>query len=109
MKKQFYHEIVDLQEIFNELEKLSMSASEKEHLITIVHSSVHTVILDVVLSEVPKEDKHLFLEHVYTSTHRDIWKFLKKRSVNIEDKIQKAVKELKKEFLKDLTELKKIT
>ncbi|MDE2026052.1 MAG: hypothetical protein KGJ07_06155 [Patescibacteria group bacterium] len=107
MKKQFYHEVIDLQDLFDELETLAMSEGEKEHLVTIIHASVHTVVLDVILSEVPKEDKHLFLEHVYTSTHRDIWKFLKKRSVNIEDKIRKAVKELKKEFLADIANLKK--
>ena len=107
MKKQFYHELIDLDEVLRELNSLTMSAGEKEHLVTIIHSSVHTVILDIILSEVPKEDKHLFLEHVYTSTHRDIWKFLKKRTVNIEDKIQKAVKGLKKEFLEDIKEIKR--
>jgi hypothetical protein len=107
MKQQFYHELLELQDLFDELEKLALSAGEKEHLVTIIHSSVHTVILDVVLTEVPKEDKELFLEHVHTGTHRDVWRFLKKRTVNIESKIQKAVKELKKELLKDMRELKK--
>lgn len=106
MKQYFYHELVDLQELLRELETLSLSPKEKEHLLLIVHSSVHTVILDVVLSEIPKEDKHLFLEHVASSTHRDIWKFLKKRTINIEDKIHKAVKDLKKELLVDIKELK---
>jgi len=107
MKQHFYHEIIDLSELTQELEQLALSSKEKEHLTMIIHSSMHTVILDVVLSEIPKEDKHLFLEHVASSTHRDIWNFLKKRSVNIEDKIHKAVKELKKDLLEDIKELKK--
>lgn len=106
MKQQFYHELLEIDALFDKLQTLDLAPHEKEHLTTIIHSSVHTVILDVVLNELPKEDKHLFLEHVYTSTHRDIWKFLKKRSVNIEDKIRKAVKELQKELLEDIGEVK---
>lgn len=107
MKKQFYDSLLELEDLFNEMEKLSLSATEKEHLITIIHSSMHTIVLDVVLSEVHPEEKKLFLEHLHASTHRDIWKFLKKRTVNIEDKIRKAVKELKKEFLLDIKQLQK--
>ena len=107
MKQHFYHELLELEDLFEELEKLNMSSAEKEHLITIVHSSMHTVVLDTVMLELPKEDKEKFLHHVHGSTHRETWHFLKKRTVNIEDKIQKAVKELKKELLVDIYDMEK--
>src|SRR6266436_1768895 len=105
MKKQFYSHIVEEEfasEVILELGKTSMSKKEKKHLESIFYSSIHTVVLDEVLTQLPAEHKKTFLTHVHSGDTEKIWQFLQEHTLNMEFKIANAVQKLTKEFLKDI-------
>lgn len=108
MKKQFYSHLVEVDELFVALESLDMHEKERRHLQTIVFSSIHTVVIDIVLSHIPSQDKQLFLDKIYNNEdHEKIWKFLHKRSINLEKKISHAIGILLKEFSQDIMKIGK--
>lgn len=105
--KQFYDHLIEIDSLLIELDQLNIKPQEKAHLIAIIKTNVHTVILDVILSELPEKDKKMFLTHVYHDNHEHIWKFLRSRIENIEEKMIISVKKLKDEFHNDIKNLKK--
>ena len=90
-----------------ELDKLNLSEEEKIHLTQLIDSSLHHTILEAILSQLPEEDKKVFLKHLHEGSHNQIWKFLNEKVDNIEDKIKKAAKNLIDELHKDIKEAKK--
>lgn len=105
MQEHFYSSVIEVDSFIILLDTLKIPKKEKEHLTALVHSTIHTTILDLVLSEIPVEDKKLFLRHLHANDHQKIWKFLHTRTINIEDKMYKAVKDLLREFSKDIEEV----
>ncbi len=107
MKKHFYTHLVEIETIYTELEALPMHKHEKDELVEIVHSTIHHVVIDTVLSELPEEDKKTFLSHVHAENHDSIWGLLKEKIEKSEEKIKQAVEQLKKDFHQDIDEIKK--
>lgn len=110
MKKHFYSDILDktpITQVLIELESTNMKKSEKEHLASIFYSSIHVIIIDVVLSDLPQEHKKTFLSHLHSLSHDKVLNFVKEKTQNIESKIAHAVEITSKEFLADIQQLKK--
>lgn len=105
-RKHFYHHLVPLDSIIIELNKLEMSDDERNHLVMIVESNVHVIIIDLVLSNLTTEDKKEFLNHLKADDHEKIWSLLKEKTENIEEKIKTSAEELLKEFINDIDETK---
>lgn len=105
-KKHFYTHIIDISTLSLELGEMDLTAEERMHLISLIDSNIHQTILDLVLSELSEEDKKIFLMHVTSSDHDKIWKFLKVKTENIEEKIKKAAEGLKAELHRDIKEAK---
>ena len=101
-KKYFYSHIIDTSSLSLELGEMDLTSDERMHLISLVESNIHHAILDLVLSELSEEDKKIFLMHVAEESHDKIWKFLKEKTIDIEEKIKKAAEDLKKELHKDI-------
>ena len=106
--KQFYTELVDIESIIVELDKLELSKEERLHLAKIIDSSLHNVILDAILSQLQEDDKKIFLKHLKENDHMGIWRFLKGKIDGVEKKIREAAGELKLELHKDLKNTKKL-
>lgn len=106
MGKHFYSHIIETSSISLELGSMNLSKEERIHLMTLMDATMHNVILDVILSELSDEDKKIFLTHLSSNNHDKIWEHLKKKIVNIEDKIKKAAGELRNELYKDIKEAK---
>jgi hypothetical protein len=106
MSKHFYSHIVDIESIHTELNALDMSHEERLELILILESSIHHVVIDRVLSELSEEDKKIFLSHLMSDKHDEIWKLLNEKVDKIEEKIKKEVADLKKEIHEDIKESK---
>jgi|SRR3989344_3912303 len=104
--KHFYTHIVDTSTLSLELGEMDLNPEERIHLISLIDSNIHQTILDLVLSELSEEDKKVFLMHVASSDHDKVWKLLKEKTKNIEEKIKKAADDLKKELHKDISETK---
>lgn len=106
MIKHFYSFLVENETVKLELDSLDISKEEKEHLVSLVESTVHFTVIDTVLSELPEKDKKIFLQNLRSKNHDNIWKHLHKKTEQIEKKIIKAVGELTKDLRRDLIEEK---
>jgi len=107
MKKHFYTHLIEIDTIYTELETLPIQRHEKDELVEIVHSTIHHVVIDIVLSELPEEDKKTFLSHIHREDHDSIRKLLKEKTQGTEMKIKNAVEKLIKELHQDIEEIKK--
>ncbi|MFH1832597.1 MAG: hypothetical protein ABH816_00320 [Candidatus Levyibacteriota bacterium] len=105
MKKKFYTHIIEIDSLIVKLNNINLSKDEREHLISLIDSNLYHVILDAILSELSKEDKKIFLEHLSVDNHEKIWDFLNGKIENIEDKIKNASADLTKELHKDIETL----
>lgn len=105
-KKYFYTHIVDTSTLSLELGNINLTPKERTHLISLIDSNLHHEILDLVLSELNPIDKKTFLTHLASEDHKKVWKLLKDKVDNIEEKIKKTAEDLKKELHKDIQEAK---
>ena len=107
MKRHFYHSVVETSSLSLALAEMDLTQEERKHLIDLVEENLHHAILDAVLSELSDKDKQEFIELFAEGDDEKIWKLLKDRVDNIEDKIKKTADELKKELHKDIEESRK--
>ena len=106
MQKHFYTHFIEIDSITSALDEMDLDPQEKQELILIVESHIHQVVVDTVLSELPEEDKKMFLMYLAHNRHDEIWEHLKKNIENAEGKIRKAVDDLKKDLHTDIKETK---
>lgn len=104
--KHFYSHLIQIESVITELDTLNLDQEQKDHLASLIDSSLHHTILDAVLSELPLADKRVFLNQLKEDDHNKIWEFLNSKIDNIEDKIKKAADDLKVELHDDLKEAK---
>lgn len=102
MKNHFYSHIVETETISIALHEMDLAPEEKEHLLSLAHSSLHHIILDAVLSELSEEDKREFLHHVAHDKHDEVWALLKRKIDNIEEKIKHAADLVTKQLHEDI-------
>lgn len=105
-KKYFYSHLIETSTLSLELGDIELLPEERVHLISLVDSQLHHTILDTVLSELSEDDKKIFLHFLAIDDQAKIWEHLNKKVNNIEEKIKKAVEDLKKELHKDIIEAK---
>ena len=106
MKKSFYSTFIDIKSIHIELDKLNISREEKEELILLIDSNIHCEVLDLLLSELSKEDKKKFLNNLKENDHENILKHIKGKIENVEEKIKNKVEDLKVKLTNDISSLK---
>lgn len=106
--KKFYQNLIEVESLTLELDKLDLDEEQKIHLASLIDSSLHHTILDAILSELSDTDKRAFIHILNEDDHDKIWKFLNKRVDNIEEKIKKVVEELKEELHKDMKQARRI-
>lgn len=106
--KHFYTNIIEFQSLFIELEKLDLSAEEKLHLAKLADSTLHTSILEAILSQLTQPEKEIFIKHLKDDDHTKTWEFLNLKIENAEDKIKKVADDIKKQLHTDIEEAKEI-
>ena len=80
--------------------------NKKDKLLEIVIHTLHLGIMDMILSELPKEKHESFLEQFSQSPDDPkLIDELKKNVGDIEDKIRKKAERIKKEILEELHKL----
>lgn len=105
--KFFYSHLFEIESIIVELDKMALTREQKLHLSSLIDSSLHHTVLDVILSQLSTQDKKIFLNHLKENNHSRIWQFLNQRVENIEEKIKKAADDLKFQLHKDLYQSQK--
>lgn len=91
-----------MESVIIELDKMDLTVSEKKHLITLVDKNLHNTILDAILSQLSESDKRVFVTKITYEDNEKIWEFLNQKIDKIEDKIKKAILDLKEELHKDI-------
>lgn len=107
MGAQFYSHLVKIDVLYEELDALDLSDKEKDELTHHVHSSVHYVVLDIVLSVLTVEHKKTFITHLNNKNHSELWKHLILNSENIEEKLKEGILKTVQEFKDEIHKLKK--
>lgn len=106
--KYFYQKYVVMENLVAELHELDLSDEERQHLASLVDSSLHHAILDEILSNLNEEDKKLFLHELNKDPENEkLVDFLKEKIDNIEDKISKVSEGLIKEMHEDVRQVRK--
>ncbi len=103
--KFFYHKIIVIDKILEELHTLDLSDGERAHLAALVDSSLHHAILDEILSNLKDEDKRIFIKAITQNSEDDkLLEFLQSKIENIEEKIKRTADDLIVEMHKDIKE-----
>ena len=93
-KGTFYAHLVNIEEVLVELDSLELSIDERHHLGQLMDSNLHHTILDAILAELSDEDKETLLRLINSDKHDKIWEHLNTKVIGVEEKIQKAAKEI---------------
>lgn len=107
MKKHFYTSVIETSSISLAIADMDMSNDERKHLLSLVEDNLHHAILDAVLSELSDKDKEEFVKLFAEGDDEKVWKLLRERVENIEEKIKNTADALKKELHKDIEDSKK--
>ncbi len=91
--KHFYSHLIDESIVSAPLEKLELTLSEREEMIIIIHGNIHHLVLDLIMSELSKEDSERLLKHVVYEEHDSIWELLHQKIDSVEEKITKVIKD----------------
>src|SRR3989338_7273636 len=100
MSKLFYDHLIVIEEIITVLDGHDVSDEGKKELLETIDETMHHHIFDTILTHLPKKHHETFLEKVTREPHNEsILSFLKeKTTVDIEDEIKKAAKQLKQKI-----------
>lgn len=105
-QKHFYAHLVEKTDITLELANLDMSNEERLHLLSLIDANIHSTVINTVLSNLPEEDKKIFLKNIVSDDHEKTWTHLKEKNKYIEEKIKAEIKNITAELLKDINEVK---
>lgn len=102
----FYHYLVVLDPIVVELSSVKIQDKEKKQLLAIVESHIYYRVLDLALSQLSKEEKEKFLQHLDTKNHLAAWDMLKKKNQRIEEIVQTLINTIIQDLLDDIKKTK---
>ena len=106
MDKHFFSHLIEIETLETEIDGFSLPDAQKDEIKHLVQESIYHNVLDAILSELSEDDKKTFLSHLVTDDHEQIWGFVNKKVLFIEDKIKKAAEDIKLELHEDIKESK---
>lgn len=107
-KGTFYAHLVNIEEVLIELDTLNLSVEERHHLGQLLDSNLHHTVLDAILEELSDEDKEILLRLIHSHKHDKIWKHLNEKVNGVEEKIQKAAKDITSQMHKDIKDARRL-
>lgn len=104
----FYSHLVEIESVTLALDELNLSDSQKKHLASLIDSTIHHTILDIIFSKLSEEDKEMLMNKIKNDPEdKEIMKILNEKIKDIEIEIKEAVSKLKKELHEDMEGVKK--
>lgn len=104
----FYSHIINIESLITSLDELDLTSPQKRHLSELIDSTIHHVVLDVILSKLSDEDKKIFIVRLKKDPDdKQLMEFLNSKLASLEKDIDRAVNELKTELHKDIVNSKK--
>ena len=103
----FYdHLIIDLEDVYAEIEHLEIDGKTRRKLIHIVDATTHHTILDTILSHLSQDKHESFLDRFHRAPHDpEHLTFLKEHIADIEEKIRATAGKIKKNLLREFRQL----
>lgn len=106
MKRVFWDHLIEIEEIEIKIDEHGLEKEEKLQLLKTIHQTFDAKILEEVLSHLPKEKHTTFLDKFAQKPHHpNVLEFLKEEIEDIDEKISKLAKKLKKEILEELAKI----
>jgi len=104
MTKIFYDHLIVFEEVLTELDSYELEPEERSELVILIEENLHHTVLDVILTNLPKEQHEVFLAEFYQTPHsKKLLVFLETHAgPDISDKISQAVAKAKKEILSEI-------
>lgn len=102
MNKHFYSHIVDYSDLLDNLEDIQLSSKQRGNLAVIVESSLHHTIVDVILTQLHEDHRHIFLLHLIEDDHDKIWGFLDEYIDDPKALIEQSAQSMFEDFKKDI-------
>lgn len=104
----FYSHLVEIDSITLALDEMNLSDSQKKHLASLIDSTIHHEILDIIFSNLPEGDKEMLMNKIKNDPEdKEIMKILNEKVENIEEEIKEAVSKLKVQLHEDIKEARK--
>lgn len=100
----FYEHLYNIDDLHNDLSVLDLTDSERNHIVLVIQSTMHHVIMDVILEQLHDDHKHIFLASVADENHDKVWDILDEHLENAEGLIDSAIEALKVELMQDIVE-----
>lgn len=102
MKTYFYTEIIEVDTLYSALESLEIDPKEFEELSQLIEERIHHTVLDVVLTQLEKENHQEFLTHVANENHQEALNHVREHIKQAEEHIKRAVHTLRDSLHKDI-------
>lgn len=101
----FYSDYSEIHSITLSLEEMNLSEGQKKHLSFLIDSSLQSLVLDAILSELTFSDRKILVNMLRDERSKEeIMEFLKNRVEDVEEKIKKVALKLKEELHRDIKE-----
>lgn len=103
MKKTFYHNLANVDEIMIVVDEYEVKDVERNHLLHMIENTLHHRVIDTILAHLPKHHHESFLARFTKEPeHKDLLIFIKDQSeVDIEEKIRNTAVVVQTEILSD--------
>ena len=100
----FYdHLILDLDEVYAEVEQLEIQPRERRELVGLIDETTHHTVLDTILNHLDKAHHEKFLHRFHQAPHDpEHLQYLREKVDDIEEKINDAIHDLKQILLQEL-------
>ena len=103
MANLFWEPFVDIESIRIKIEEQGLKEKEKIKLLDLVHQTFHLRVLDLILSNLPKEKQPSFLDRYCQIPHSyKLLQSIKQDIADIEEKLKLLDQELRSEVLERL-------
>lgn len=104
----FYSHLIEIESIIIKLDEMDLTDDQKTHLASLVDSTIHQTVLDIILSKLSDADKEAFLHRLKQDPEdKELMDFVNTKVDGIEKEITEAVNKLKEELHEDIKEAKK--
>lgn len=106
-QKHFYHHLLNLSDLKEELDRLKLIDKEKDELLSITHQTIHFEILNFIFEQLPEDTHKQFLLHLSKKPKdKGIKVFLERSIQGLEKHLSQIIKRVKHEFLDELEKYK---
>ena len=103
MSKIFFDHLIKYEEVEIALSVHKMEPKTKKEVSEMIEETIHYRVMDVILTNLPKEHHTDFLKRFYQAPHDEsLLDFLKEKVSNIEELLTEEINKIKKELLEDL-------